>query len=93
MKIARQKGISIKQVRSDWVTKHVGSVPSRTTYEEFLKSQSLEFQTDVLGPTRVKLFLKGGLGLDDLVDRSGRQYNLSELMRRDAEAFRAAGLL
>jgi hypothetical protein len=69
-----------------------GIVPARTTYGEFLKRQSAQFQNDVLGPTRAALFRKGGLSLDSFVDRSGREIPLSELAKFEADAFRAAGL-
>ena len=91
-KLARQNGTTIGVERKKWAVKHVGRAPSKTTYEDFLRNQSIEFQDEVLGPTRGKLFREGGLTLDDLVDRSGRQYNLAELRSRDAEAFFAAGL-
>ena len=70
----------------------IGRVPARTTYQDWLKRQSAEFQDDVLGKARGKLFREGGLTLDTFVDRRGVAYTLSELTRRDAAAFRDAGL-
>lgn len=69
-----------------------GQVPSKTTYEQFIKRQSNEFQDDVLGTTKAKLFRNGGLTLDKFVNRVGDELTLNELVKRHAEAFRKAGL-
>jgi hypothetical protein len=69
-----------------------GLVPGATTYQQWLKRQSSEFQNDVLGKTRAALFRKGGLQLDKFVNRKGDQVKLSELARKHAKAFHAAGL-
>lgn len=60
-----------------------GTVPARMTYQEWLKSQSAEFQDDVLGPTRGKLFREGGVTLDRFVNRSGDELTLDELKARN----------
>lgn len=71
----------------------VGPVPATSTYQAWLKKQSTAFQEEVLGVAKAKLFRKGGLALDKFVDiNSGREFPLSELARKHAEAFRAAGL-
>ena len=70
----------------------IGRVPAKTPYQDWLKRQSAAFQDEVLGKARGKLFRAGGLTLDTFVDRRGVVYTLSELTRRDAAAFRAAGL-
>lgn len=69
-----------------------GQIPAKTTYQEWLSRQSAEFQDDVLGPTRAKLFRDGGLTLQKFVNRRGDELTLAELARREASAFRAAGL-
>lgn len=69
-----------------------GQVPAKTSYNEWLRGQSAEFQTDVLGKTKAKLFRDGGLSLDKFVDRGGNELTLAELARTEAAAFRAAGL-
>ena len=73
----------------------IGRTPAKTSYEEFLRRQPASFQDDpeILGPTRGRLFRRGGLSLDRFVERpSGRRYTISELARREEAAFRAAGL-
>lgn len=69
-----------------------GRVPGKTTYQEWLRTQSVAFQDDVLGPTRGRLFREGGLTLDKFVSRTGDELTLRDLARLHAEAFRAAGL-
>lgn len=69
-----------------------GQVPGSTSYQQWLKRQSKEFQDDVLGKTRAKLFRDGGLQLDKFVNRAGDQLNLKELAKKHAAAFKAAGL-
>ena len=69
-----------------------GRVPAKVNYQMFLEGQSVEFQNDVLGPTRGKLFRKGGLKLDKFVDKKGATIRLDQLADTDAAAFRAAGL-
>ena len=69
-----------------------GRVPARTSYGEWLKKQSVDFQDDVLGVTRARLFRKGGLPLDRFVNRKGGDFTLAQLAQRDSAAFAAAGL-
>lgn len=69
-----------------------GIVPAKTTYTQFLKRQPVQFQNDILGPTRGKLFRKGGLELNNFVDRAGNEIPLRDLSKFHADAFRAAGL-
>lgn len=69
-----------------------GRVPASTTYQQFLTRQSKQFQEDVLGKTKAKLFRDGKLPLDRFVNRNGDELTLSELAKRDKAAFRRAGL-
>jgi len=59
-----------------------GQLPATTTFEEWLRTQSDEFQDDYLGATRAALF-RDGTSIDSMVDRSGRAYTLDELSRRE----------
>lgn len=70
----------------------VGQVPADLPYEQWLKTQSREFQDDVLGVMKGKLFRSGKLSLNRFVDERGHEYTLSELARRDRQAFIDAGL-
>ena len=69
-----------------------GTVDAKVTYQQFLERQSREFQDDVLGPTRGRLFRDGDLSLDRFVHRDGSELTLRELAGKEADAFRAAGL-
>jgi SPP1 gp7 family putative phage head morphogenesis protein len=69
-----------------------GTVPGKTTYQEWLKGQTKDFQEDVLGKTKAKLFRDGDLALDKYVDRAGNELTLAELAQKEIKAFRAAGL-
>lgn len=69
-----------------------GPAPATLNYQEFLTRQSREFQEDVLGKTRARLFRTGRLPLTKFVNRQGDDLNLSELARRHGDVFRSAGL-
>ena len=80
----------------EWARKRVrelvGQVPAKTTYNDWLKNQTQEFQVDTLGKTRADLFRKGGLTLDRFIDADGTTLTLKEVAQRDAAAFERAGL-
>lgn len=78
---------SAKEVRA-----MVGRVPAATSYQEWLKAQSKEFQDDVLGKSKAVLFRKGGLTLDKFVDRQGTELTLAQLAKKYEAAFKKAGL-
>lgn len=69
-----------------------GQVPGDLSYQDWLQRQSASFQDDVLGPTRGALFRRGDLTLDRFVSPEGHEFTLSELVRRDRQAFLDAGL-
>lgn len=87
---AKARGIPIQDVRKEWAEKNVGRVPAATTYQDFLSRQSKEFQDDVLGKTKGELFRKGGLTVDQFVDRNGTELTLSQLAKTHPEAFQRA---
>lgn len=59
-----------------------GQVPSKMTYEQFLRKQSVDFQNDVLGVERAKQF-RAGAKLDRFIDKSGKVYTLKQLAQRE----------
>jgi SPP1 gp7 family putative phage head morphogenesis protein len=87
-----QRERAIAKRRQAWVDANIGGVPKETTYATWLKRQSADFQDEVLGPTRAKLFRDGGLTLDRFVDPTGHEYTLDQLRAMDARAFARAGL-
>lgn len=70
----------------------VGPIPSSTTYNEWLKGQSVQYQNDQLGVTKGILFRDGGLPLSRFVAKDGKTYTLAQLAKSDADAFVAAWL-
>lgn len=71
----------------------IGSVHAKTTYASWFRRQDTEFQRHWLGKTKYDLYKKGGLKLERFSDpRKGKVYTIDELRRRDAEAFKKAGL-
>lgn len=70
-----------------------GSAPASTTYSAFLSRQSRDFQEEVLGVTKARLFREGGLtDLGKYVTRSGQELTLSQLAQKERAAFVRAGL-
>lgn len=78
--------------RRNRIRQLVGPIPANTSYNTWLKGQSVDFQNDTLGITKAKLFREGGLNLDKFVNRNGDELTLAQLAEREAAAFRAAGL-
>lgn len=64
-----------------------GQVPDKTTYQEWLKKQSVARQNEVLGVTKAQLFRDGKLTLDKFVSPTGHVYTLDQLKERNAKAF------
>lgn len=79
---ARDRGVPLRQVRSEWADRVVGRLPSSTTYAEFFARQPEAFQRAVLGPSRFKLY-RQGRPLGAFVDpNTGRRLTLDELAGR-----------
>lgn len=91
-KLARQEGIGVREARARWAKEHVGSVPAKVTYPEWLKRQPAAFQDEVLGKSKGALFRRGGLTVDQFVDRRGNELTLDQLRRMEPDAFEKAGL-
>ena len=53
---SQRLGIKQRTYRKRYAEKTVGRVPAKTDYDTFLRRQSVEFQNDVLGIKRAKLF-------------------------------------
>lgn len=57
----------------------IGQVPSTTSYADWLKGQTPEFQDELLGKGKAELFREGNLTLDNFVSRDGKALSLTEL--------------
>jgi hypothetical protein len=77
----RKKAEAVRNIRQQWASEAIGHVPARTTYAEWLRTQSKEFQNDVLGPARADLF-RGGMPLTKFVDRAGGGLTLKQIRDR-----------
>lgn len=92
LKSWKEMGISLAEAPEGTRASMDGQVAASTTYDKWLRGRSVEFQEDILGVTKAKLFRQGGLTLDKFVDRNGAEYTLDELRKRESAAFAAAGL-
>lgn len=92
VKSFRELGIDMDEAPAGTRASMDGQVPADTTYAQWLAKQSAEVQDDILGKTRGELFRKGGLEIDRFVARNGHVFTLDQLRRREADAFRRAGL-
>jgi hypothetical protein len=61
-----------------------GPVSAKRTYSGWLKDQSAEFQDQVLGKDRGKLFRSGKIKLDQFVDQNYNPVSLEQLSVLDA---------
>lgn len=84
-------GLSPKE-RQKKVRELTGQVDASTTYQDFLKRQTVGFQEDVLGVSKAKLFRDGGVSLDKFVNRKGDELTLDQLRKAEPSAFKRAGL-
>lgn len=87
-----ERNREIGKVRTAWSQANIGQVPSTTTYQQWLGNQPAAFQDDVLGKTKGALFRRGGLALDQYVDRAGNELSIAQLRERFPGAFDKAGL-
>ncbi|MBA3757238.1 MAG: hypothetical protein H0X02_13925 [Nitrosomonas sp.] len=70
----------------------VGPVPRNLNYNDWLQTQSADFQLDTLGKTRSELFRNGGLKLDRFIDaRWNNSYTPGSCATRRS-CFRACGI-
>lgn len=60
-----------------------GPVPGSTDYDTFLRRQSKEFQNDVLGIERARLYRKSGQPVKKFIDETGQFYTLAQLRAKD----------
>jgi SPP1 gp7 family putative phage head morphogenesis protein len=66
-----------------------GQVPADQTYDGWLRKQDVGFQDGVLGVRKAELF-RAGTKVDRFTDKSGVEYTLDQLRRREREAWKEA---
>lgn len=88
----RELGINADELDAGTRASLNGQVAATQSYGEWLRKQSAEVQNDALGPTRARLFRKGGLSVDRFSNRAGDALTLDELRLKESSAFERAGL-
>jgi hypothetical protein len=91
-KSLRELGLDVEDFSPSTRASVDGAVPADQTFGQWLQRQSAARQDEIVGPTRGALMRRGGLPFDELYTARGDYVSLEELRRRDAEAFRRAGL-
>ena len=90
---ARANGTSVALERRSWAKQYVGRISGKTTFQEFFSKQRASFQRSYLGESRYRLYKKGGLKIQDMVNTvTGKRLNLNQLRQFDSNAFNLAGL-
>lgn len=85
LKSLRQLGIKADEVPNKETRASMnGQVSGELNYDGWLRKQPREFQDDVLGVQKARLFRKG-LTMERFVDKEGREFTLKELEEREAE--------
>lgn len=85
LKSLRQLGIKADEVPNKSTRASMnGQVSDELNYDGWLRKQPVEFQDDVLGVQKGRLFRKG-LTMERFVDKEGREFTLKELESREAE--------
>lgn len=64
-----------------------GRVPAKTTYDQFLRKQSVEYQQDVLGVKKAKLYREGDVPISKFTDKDGTPLTLEQLQERESTAW------
>lgn len=82
----------VRKARSNWTDGVVGRVPADQTYGQWLRTQPAAFQDDVLGKTKGALFRRGGLQVEQFVDKAGNELTLKQLAQTNPTAFIRANL-
>jgi SPP1 gp7 family putative phage head morphogenesis protein len=84
LKSWRDLGFDIDELPQSTRASMNGQVPADQDYDAWLRRQPRDFQDEVLGKTKAKLF-RAGLKMERFVDRRGNELTLDELKRRERE--------
>lgn len=85
-------GKKFKRMLSAHRSRFTGKPPQKLRYATWLRAQPVAVQNEALGPNRAKLFRLGKLSISRFVSNKRHILTLDELRKRDAAAFRRAGL-
>lgn len=84
MKSWRDLGIDEDDVPAKTRASMDGQVAAKTTFESWLKKQSVQRQDDVLGQGKAQLWRDGKIGFRDLLDQNGRPLTTEQLRQKAA---------
>lgn len=85
-------GLTKEQIGKGTQASMDGYVAEDVSYSDWLRNKPAEFQDEVLGPTRGKLFRDGKVDIDKFTNDKGKVYTLDELKQRDEDLFERAGV-
>lgn len=92
VKTWRELGVNMDEVPTGTRASVGGQVRADMSYSEWLRSQPVIVQDEVLGVTRAKLFRAGNLDVSAFVNNKGETLTLPELKRKNAALFERAGV-
>ena len=87
-----QLGLTKEEIGKGTQASMDGYVADDVSYSDWLRNKPAEFQDEVLGPTRGKLFRDGKVDIDKFTNDKGKVYTLDELKQRDEDLFERAGV-
>lgn len=92
LKTWREMGIDVDDFKPGTRASAGGQVAADMSYSDWLRSQPVSVQDEVLGSTRGRLFRAGKLEMSAFVNNKGETLTLSELRQRNAALFEKAGV-
>lgn len=91
VKSFRELGFDIDEAPPGVRASMNGEVAADQSYNDWLRKQDTDFQNEVLGEKRGRLF-RAGVSVDRFTNRKGDELTLDELRRKESGAFEKAGL-
>src|SRR5690606_10648598 len=96
LKSFKELGIDLPEIPEGMRSSVNGPVDGSLSYFEWLKRQPASFVEEALGPSRAKLFLRGGLSADEFarlqLGRNFEPLTLEEMRARAPKVFEEAGV-
>ena len=74
----KELGIDVPEIAGTRAS-DLGQIPADTSFDTFLKRHDKEYQDELLGPGKAKLWRSGKITLRDLINQDGRTITLKEL--------------
>jgi SPP1 gp7 family putative phage head morphogenesis protein len=87
LKTFRELGIDMDEFKPGMRASKDGLVSSDINMNQWMKTQSNAEIVEMLGPTRAKLFIDGGMKIEKFANDQGTVYTLAELKKRNSAIF------